>query len=61
VHSDGTRLHLQRLHEAGLVSRERERLGRGRPRDTWAIDPDAQPGGDPPTGYAECRGGWCAR
>jgi predicted ArsR family transcriptional regulator len=41
------------MHAAGLLVRERERRGRGRPRDTWAISPDAQPGGDPPTGYAE--------
>jgi predicted ArsR family transcriptional regulator len=52
-HPNGVRTHLERLHEAGLVSRERERLARGRPRDAWAISPQAQPGGDPPTGYAE--------
>lgn len=53
LHPNGVRTHLERLHEVGLVSRERERLARGRPRDTWAISPEAQPGGDPPTGYAE--------
>jgi predicted ArsR family transcriptional regulator len=53
LHPNGVRNHLERLHELGLVSRERERLARGRPRDTWIISPDAQPGGDPPTGYAE--------
>ena len=47
------RTHLERLHEVGLVSRRRERLARGRPRDAWMISPHAQPGGDPPTGYAE--------
>jgi predicted transcriptional regulator len=34
------RLHLERLVEAGLVVRERERQARGRPRDTWSISPD---------------------
>ena len=40
--------------------RERERQARGRPRDTWSIDPQAQPGGDPPTAYAEL-GRWLVR
>ena len=53
LHPNGVRVHLERLHEVGLVLRERERRARGRPRDTWVISPDAQPGGDPPTGYAE--------
>ncbi len=53
LHANGIRMHLERLHEVGLVSRERERRTRGRPRDAWAISPQAQPGGDPPTGYAE--------
>lgn len=53
LHPNGVRTHLERLHELGLVSRERERRGRGRPRDAWVISPDAQPGGDPPTGYAQ--------
>jgi predicted ArsR family transcriptional regulator len=53
LHANGVRMHLERLRHAGLVSRERERLTRGRPRDAWAISPEAQPGGDPPTGYVE--------
>ena len=53
LHPNGVRTHLERLRDAGLVRRERERLARGRPRDAWTISPDAQPGGDPPTGYAE--------
>lgn len=53
LHPNGIRLHLERLQEAGLVQRRRERIARGRPRDTWTVSPDAQPGGDPPTGYAE--------
>jgi predicted ArsR family transcriptional regulator len=53
LHPNGVRLHLERLQDAGLVVRGRERRLRGRPRDAWAIDPDALPGGDPPTAYAE--------
>jgi predicted ArsR family transcriptional regulator len=52
LHPNGVRTHLERLRDAGLVQRRRERLARGRPRDAWAISPEAQPGGDPPTGYA---------
>jgi len=52
MHPNGVRLHLDRLHDEGLVDRRRERQPRGRPRDAWTISPDAQPGGDPPTGYA---------
>ncbi|HEX5191166.1 MAG TPA: helix-turn-helix domain-containing protein [Solirubrobacteraceae bacterium] len=52
LHPNGIRLHLERLQEAGLVQRRRERLARGRPRDTWTVSPDARPGGDPPTDYA---------
>src|SRR4051794_31779333 len=53
LHANGIRVHLERLHEVGLVVREREQRARGRPRDAWAISPEAQPAGDPPTGYAE--------
>jgi predicted ArsR family transcriptional regulator len=53
LHPNGVRVHLERLAADGLVTRHRERRARGRPRDTWAINPDAQPGGDPPTAYAE--------
>ncbi|MGH2909998.1 MAG: helix-turn-helix transcriptional regulator, partial [Solirubrobacteraceae bacterium] len=51
LHPNGVRLHLERMLEAGLVVRERERIARGRPRDIWTISPQARPGGDPPTGY----------
>ena len=47
LHPNGVRLHL-------------ERLARGRPRDAWSISPDAQPGGDPPTAYADL-GRWLVR
>jgi predicted ArsR family transcriptional regulator len=52
LHPNGVRLHLERMLEAGLVERRRERIARGRPRDTWTISSEAQPGGDPPTAYA---------
>lgn len=52
LHPNGVRLHLERLLDEGLVERRRERQARGRPRDSWTISPDAQPGGDPPTSYA---------
>ena len=52
LHPNGVRLHLERMLEAGLVERRQERIARGRPRDVWTISPEAQPGGDPPTGYA---------
>src|SRR6185437_9465299 len=53
LHPNGVRVHLERLAQEGLVTRHRERRARGRPRDSWSVDPDAQPGGDPPTAYAE--------
>lgn len=60
LHPNGVRVHLERLAADGLVIRHRERRARGRPRDTWSINPDAQPGGDPPTAYAELAG-WLVR
>lgn len=59
LHPNGVRLHLERLQEAGLVTRERVRQARGRPRDMWLIAADAQPGGDPPSAYADL-GRWLA-
>ncbi len=60
LHPNGVRLHLELLEQAGLVVRERERQPRGRPRDTWSISPQAQPGGDPPTAYTDL-GRWLVR
>jgi predicted ArsR family transcriptional regulator len=57
---NGVRVHLDRLREAGLITRERTRQARGRPRDMWLISPGAQPGGEPPSAYAEL-GRWLAR
>ncbi len=53
LHPNGVRLHLEQLHEAGLVARERERRSRGRPRDSWTIAAGAMPGGEKPTAYTE--------
>jgi predicted ArsR family transcriptional regulator len=60
LHPNGVRAHLERLREAGLVTRERPRQARGRPRDMWTIARDALPGGAPPSGYADL-GRWLAR
>jgi predicted ArsR family transcriptional regulator len=60
LHPNGVRVHLERLEQAGLVTRSRDRRERGRPRDAWAIAPDARPGGSPPVAYADL-GRWLAR
>jgi predicted ArsR family transcriptional regulator len=60
LHPNGVRLHLERLRAAGLVARTRVRQPRGRPRDMWVVSPDAQPGGDAPSGYAQLAR-WLAR
>jgi predicted ArsR family transcriptional regulator len=53
LHPNGVRQHLEIMVKAGLIVREQEKVGRGRPRDVWAINPGAKPGGSNPTGYAE--------
>ena len=60
LHVNGIRVHLERLREAGLVTRERTRHARGRPRDMWAVAAEAQPGGDPPSAYRNLSQ-WLAR
>jgi predicted ArsR family transcriptional regulator len=60
MHPNGVRVHLERLHRAGLLVRERERGARGRPPDRWSISPDARPGGESPTAYADL-GRWLVR
>jgi predicted ArsR family transcriptional regulator len=60
LHPNGVRTHLDRLRDAGLVVRDRSRQARGRPRDVWTIAPDARPGGDAPTAYANL-GRWLVR
>jgi predicted ArsR family transcriptional regulator len=53
LHPNGVRTHLERLHDAGLVVRGREARPRGRPRDSWSLNPEADTGDDPPTAYAD--------
>lgn len=60
LHPNGVRIHLERLREAGLVERTQKRAGRGRPGDLWTIAPDAEPAGQPPSGYADLAV-WLAR
>jgi predicted ArsR family transcriptional regulator len=60
LHPNGVRTHLERLLDAGLLERRRAPQPRGRPRDMWTIGPDAQPGGEPPSGYVDL-GRWLAR
>jgi predicted ArsR family transcriptional regulator len=60
LHPNGVRTHLQRMAEAGLVTRRRVVRPRGRPRDEWAISPTARPGGEPPRAYGPLAR-WLAR
>lgn len=60
LHPNGVRRHLERLEEGGFVVRSRVREGQGRPRDHWAVSPDAHPGGHRPRAYAELAR-WLAR
>ena len=60
LHPNGVRRHLERLVEGGFVTRSRVRGGQGRPRDHWAVSPDANPGGHKPRAYAELAR-WLAR
>jgi predicted ArsR family transcriptional regulator len=53
MHPNGVRRHLKRLREAGLVEQRQQRGRRGRPGDLWLVAPGAEPGGAPPSGYAE--------
>lgn len=60
LHPNGVRRHLERLEEGGFVTRGQVRGGQGRPRDSWAISPEAHPGGQRPRAYADLAG-WLAR
>lgn len=60
LHPNGVRIHLERMAQAGLVERARDRQPRGRPRDAWTIAPGAQPGGEAPSAYQDL-GRWLAR
>jgi predicted ArsR family transcriptional regulator len=60
LHPNGVRVHLERLREGGMVTRERSRGQRGRPRDMWSVSSTARPLGEPPKAYADL-GRWLAR
>lgn len=60
LHPNGIRRHLERLLEGGFVTRSRVRAGQGRPRDSWAVSPEAHPGGRRPRAYSDLAG-WLAR
>jgi DNA-binding transcriptional ArsR family regulator len=60
LHPNGIRRHLERLLEGGFVTRTRIRQGQGRPRDSWAVSPDAHPGGQRPRAYTDLAN-WLAR
>lgn len=60
LHPSGVRIHLGRLHAAGLVARERAPQTIGRPRDCWSIAPDALPGSQPRDAYPRLAR-WLAR
>ena len=50
LHPNGVRNHLERMEQAGLVVRDRERRPRGRPRDRWSVSPESTPCRSRPTG-----------
>jgi predicted ArsR family transcriptional regulator len=60
LHPNGVRRHLERLVEGGFVTRNRVRMAKGRPRDSWAVAPDAHPGGMQPRAYTDLAR-WLAR
>jgi predicted ArsR family transcriptional regulator len=60
LHPNGVRRHLERLEECGFVTRSQVRIAHGRPRDSWAVSADAQPGGIRPRAYADLAR-WLAR
>lgn len=60
LHPSGVRVHLERLHDAGLIARERVPQPLGRPRDSWSIAPDSRPGSEPPDAYSRLAR-WLAR
>jgi predicted ArsR family transcriptional regulator len=60
LHPNGVRIHLERLEQAGLITRAHARPVRGRPPDAWTIAADARPGGEEPRAYRDL-GRWLAR
>jgi predicted ArsR family transcriptional regulator len=59
-HPNSVRTQLQALADAGLVERRTARQVRGRPRDEWAIAPDATPASRPAQAYGQLSV-WLAR
>ncbi len=60
-HHNTVRVQLQRLAAAGLIERRVvAQKRRGRPRDEWAVSPEAEPGGRPPDAHGQLSG-WLAR
>jgi predicted ArsR family transcriptional regulator len=59
-HHNTVRIQLQRLAAAGLVERRVVPQARGRPKDMWAVAPEAAPGGQPPQSYGQLSR-WLAR
>ena len=59
-HHNSVRVQLGRLAEAGLLERRVVAQRRGRPRDLWAIAPDAAPSGQPPEALGQLSR-WLAR
>lgn len=56
LHPNGVRVQLRRLEARGLVEREQERGGRGRPRDRWSVTARAVTESDRPhVGWAMAR------
>src|SRR3954452_6861596 len=60
LHPNGIRRHLERLLEGGFVTRSRVPAGQGRPRDSWGVAPEAQPGGQRPRASADLNS-WLAQ
>jgi predicted ArsR family transcriptional regulator len=59
-HPNTVRVQLQHLADAGLLERRVARRPRGRPRDEWAVAPQATPAGRPPQAYGQLSR-WLAR
>lgn len=60
LHRNGARFHLERLEQAGLVERRRQRQQRGRPLDVWTVAASARPMGRAPRAYGDLSR-WLAR
>ena len=59
-HPNTVRTQLRILADAGLLERRTTQQRRGRPRDEWAIGPDAKPAGQPHQPYRQLSR-WLAR